>query len=69
MISTQQVNCLIMGIVVICKERFQLKKNIEKYGIFHTGGLPDFHNFFREKNVFFQENCKDDQNDLIHPEK
>ena len=32
------------------------------------GGLTDFHNFFRKKNVFLQENDKDDQNGLIDPE-
>ena len=32
------------------------------------GCLPDFHNFFGNKNVFFHENYKYDQNGLIHPE-
>ena len=31
-------------------------------------GLPDFHDFFQRKKCFFQENCKDDKNGLIHPE-
>ena len=35
--------------------KVSIKKDIKSYGIFHTGwgGLPNFHNFFRRKKMFF----------------
>ena len=47
---------LYINFVIVLREGFNKNKNIKSYGIFHTGGgrgLPDFHNFFREKNLFF----------------
>ena len=44
---------------------------IKSYGIFHTEGKgvdPISITFSGKINVFFKENSKDDQNDLIHPE-
>ena len=43
-------------ITLFLREGFN-KKNIKSYGIFHNGGggLPYFHNFFFEKNIFFND--------------
>ena len=50
--------------------KVSIKKTLKvmEFSILGGGVYPISITFFRKKNVFFQENNKDDQNALIHPE-
>ena len=54
------------GYPVFCL--WKVSKVMEFFILRGLGCLPDLHNFFQKINIFFKENYKHDQTDLIQPE-